>query len=260
MLTTNRLLLLAGIACSLLIMGCSTPGVLIMPRVGSLDIDGKLKFESGALTSSADDSDLDLDEDSVFQPRVDLNWEDLHISASGTWAEYSGTGTVNRSLSFGGNTINFGTPVHTELDLNLYTLNLVYDVLPNEFVELGLGGGAGYVAYDADIRATAGTNRIETDEDMPFIFLAARVAKEIDPLFFLAYIHGASWNSGDEDLAYYEIDALATVRVFRHEGTEGRILGGYRWIDLDYEYDYRSSTTELNGTFQGPYIGFMISF
>ena len=79
-------------------------------------------------------------------------------------------------------------------------------------------------------------------------------------MFFLAYVHGASWNSGDEDLAYYEIDALATVRVFRHEGTEGRILGGYRWIDVDYEYDYRSSTTELNSTFQGPYIGFMISF
>jgi hypothetical protein len=42
-------------------------------------------------------------------------------------------------------------------------------------------------------------------------------------------------------------------------GVAGHLMLGYRWLDLDLEYEDSGEEVELDATFQGPYLGLVLS-
>jgi hypothetical protein len=245
---------------ALAVLGCTTPEVGLVPRVGNLDIEGDFgtSIGSGVLVSKTSASSLGLDDETAFQPRIDLDWTDLHLSVNATNVEYSGDGVVQRTLNLPGLQLTGGTPVSTDWEFGLYTASLVYDIIPTEAIDIGVGAGVGWLDYD--ITAESSSARSSTDDNLPFAYLTARIAKEIGRFAFLAQLSGAGVEWDDEDLSYYEFDLSAAFSLFETKKTEGSVLVGYRLIGVDYEWEDGGSKIEADAEFDGPYIGFMLRF
>jgi len=245
-----------------LALGCSTPKISPMIRVAQLDISGDIDFKAGGgiLASSTSASQLGLDDETVIQPRVDLDWEKLHLGIEGFQADYDGNGTLSNTLNFGGNTIPFNSPVSSDWELDLYRAFLVYDLLPWDFMDVGIGGGLGYIKYDAEIRSRLTGSWVVTDNDLPFAFLTARFNKEIDRFNLQALVSGIGVELDDEELSYFDAEAHAGFRLFSADNLEGSIMVGYRFINVVYEWDDKGRDLELDVDFKGPFVGFVLRF
>jgi hypothetical protein len=242
--------------------GCSTPKITPMVRVAQLEIDGDLDFKAGGglLTSSTTASQLGLDDETVIQPRIDLDWEKLHLGVEGFQTHYEGDGTLSNTLNFGGNTIPFNAPVSSDWDLDLYRTFLVYDVLPWDFMDVGIGGGLGYIKYDAKIRSQLTGAWVASDSDLPFAFLTARLNKDIDRFSLQALVSGVSADLEDDDLSYFDAEAQASFLLFSKDNLAGRIMVGYRFVKVVYEWEDNNRDVELDADFKGPFLGFALRF
>ena len=102
-LTLPCLALCAG----LILQACSAPKkVRLVARVGTLAIDGDISAHSKRRDVGGKVSvgklGLDNDDNEVRAlPRLDLDWEKLHLSIKGLTADYSGTGTATDDLAIG---------------------------------------------------------------------------------------------------------------------------------------------------------------
>jgi hypothetical protein len=247
---------------ALVTAGCATPEIGLVPRVGSLDIDGDFGTSagSGAFVSKSSASALGLDEETAFQPRVDLDWTDWHMSVNATQVEFSGDGTVQRTLNLPGQQFTAGTPVSTEWDFGLYTASLVYDLIPAEDIDIGFGAGVGLLDYDISAQSRTTSAKASTDDNLPFAYLTARVAREIGRFAFLAQVSGAGIDWDDEDISFFELDLSAAYRLFSTKKIEGSVMAGYRMISVDYEWEDGGSKVEADADFDGPYVGFILRF
>jgi hypothetical protein len=245
------------------ISGCGIPTVSPMIRVGELDIDGDFNITGGggALSAASDMNALGLDEETALQPRVDVDWGNLHLAVSGLWVDYTGDGAVRGTLELGGNIIPAGTPARTDLEMDFYTGYITYDLLPIDFLfDLGVGLGVGYLDYDLAIQSKTSPARISSDEDLPFGFLTARVAREIGRFEIVGMVSGLGVEFDDADISYYEVDAFAGFRLFGEGRIQGNLIAGYRAIGLDCEWDDQGRNLDADVDFQGPYIGFKLRF
>lgn len=261
----SRLLFIIVFLSALLLASCGMPRIGPMARVGNLDIDGDLTLKGGAgplaIRSSTSASSLGLDDETVFQPRVDVDWDDLHLTMNGFQTEYSGDGAVQSTLSLGGQIINIGTPVRSDWDIGFYTVQAMYDILPIEVVDVGIGGGVGYLEYDVDIQSKTSSSFIASDDELPFAFLSLRAAKEFGPFEAIGILNGLGIELGDEDFTYYEADVSASYRLFGGDKRQGHVVLGYRLLSMDYEYKDRGRKVKVDDVeLKGPYIAFKLYF
>jgi hypothetical protein len=251
------------IAMAGLIMGCGIPTVSPMIRVGEMDIDGDFNVlgGGGVVGASSDANSLGLEEETVLQPRVDVDWGNLHLVGSAIQAEYDGSGIVEGTLSLGGITIPVGTAVESDLDFDLYTGHLIYDLLPIDFLfDVGVGVGAGYLEYDVAVQSAASTARISTNSDLPFGFLTARVSREIGRFEVVGMLSGLSFEFEDDDLSFYDLDAFAGFHLFGEGRIQGTVIAGYRALGIDFEWEDEGRDIDADAKFQGPYVGFKLRF
>jgi hypothetical protein len=241
----------------LILSGCSTPRISPMLRVTELDIDGDVDFKGGGIiNSSTSASKLGLDEETVLQPRVDLDWERSHLLVEGFQVEYDGSGVLNNSFTIGGNTIPFNTPVSSDWEFGFFRTAFTYDFFPIEFFQLGLGGGLGMLTYDMEMRSQTSGARVFTDDDLFFAFLTARAYKEFGQFDALVLLSGLSADIDDDDMAYFDTEASVGYQLFGDENLNGRIMAGYRYINVVYEYSDKGRDVELDADFDGPFLGF----
>lgn len=247
---------------TLVTSGCSAPSVGLIPRVGAMDIDGDIGVTRGGgiVKAKTSANALGLDEETVFQPRVDLDWTDVHVSINAMQPEFSGDGQVTATLNLPGRTITVGTPVSSDWELELYTASFVYDIIPTETIDIGIGAGIGMIGWDISLASKVGPARISGDDDLPFAFLAARIAKELGRFDFQAQINGAGVEYEDEDLSYFEVDVNAGYRFWESDSIDWTALVGYRHIGVDYEWEEGGGELDLDADFDGPYIGLMARF
>jgi len=244
-------------------VGCSAPQISPSVRVGTLNIDGDLDFKAGAgvqLTTSTTADDLGLDYDTVVHPRVDLDWEKLHLSAEGFQLDYDGDGVLNNSLSWKGHTIAAQSPVASQWELGFYRAHLTYDLISSEFLNLGIGGGAGMIYYDLEISSKATSARASADSNMPFGFLTLRAATEIADFDAQALISGLGVSLENEEISYFDAEMNIGYRLFAAESLEGRLKVGYRFINVQYEFEDAGRDVELDVDFTGPFIEFCVTF
>ncbi|MHC4521495.1 MAG: hypothetical protein ACYTAS_23120 [Planctomycetota bacterium] len=142
----SRARVMVALVLGLWLIGVSTlqAGPRVKPgvRVGQLDIGGQFGAisDAGVASASSSASALGLDAEAILQPHVDLDWTRWHLWLTGFHAEYSGSGTAQATIDLGGRPpITAGTPVGTDADFTYVTGNVVYDILPTDLVDLGLG-------------------------------------------------------------------------------------------------------------------------
>lgn len=239
------------------------PRVRALARVGQLDIDGDLGVNARGIVQTTTSADsLGLDDETSAQPRLDIDWDWLHFSFSGLFVEYEGTGFAETTIDFGnGNGITAGTQVESDIELDMVTGSVYVDILPSWLLDLGIGFGLGVLDVELDFRSLTGPATTVTGDDLlPFGFLSARVSKAIGRFEFTAIGSGAAAEFDDQDLSFYDVDAMATFKILRTRFLDATILGGYRWIGIDYEFSDRGGKAVADVDFEGPYVGFSLNF
>lgn len=259
----NNVVVICIVFVLLVLTGCEAPRVSPMIRVGTLDVDGDVDFTAGTgvqVNSSTSADDLGLDAETIVNPRIDVDWDDLHLSAEGFQMEYEGDGILNGAVSWGNITINALTPVTSRWDLEMCRSHLTYDILSWDYLDIGVGGGGGLLKYDVEIRSKLADAWVGTDHDMPFGFLTLRAASEMEDFEALALVSGLGVSLEDEELSYLDAELNMGYRVFEADNCDGTVLVGYRFINLQYEYEQARRNVELNADFSGPFVGFRIRF
>lgn len=245
---------------ALLAVGCSGPRVDVMGRYGQFDVDGQFAATAGPITSSNTAAEVGIvDDDGYFGGRADFKWGMPHLIVSGQATDHSGSGVLSSTIDLDGTTITAGTAVDTTFDLGLYNALLMFDFLPTDVFELGLGFGIG--ALDLDAQFVGGGNTIATDETLPVPLIAACGAVQLSRFELAALLSGMSGSVDGNDLTYLDLDAFGRVGLIRPDD-RGRIslLVGYRYLDIDLEYEDEGDNVLFDMEFQGPYAGLEVSF
>ncbi|MCP3914901.1 MAG: hypothetical protein GY711_04980 [bacterium] len=242
---------------------CATrPRVSAMPRIGDVELDGDVIAEpAGPVSGRASADSLGLDEDEgVFLPRADLDWDRMHVTVQGYSAEFSGEGVADATLDLGdGNPITVGAAVRSDADLTLLTGSVTYDFFPGLPFELGLGAGLGLIDYDVRIAAIAGPGAIETDDDLPFGFLTLRLARAFGDFELVGIASGVGVEFDDDDVDYFDADVSLGWRVVERS-LDLQLMGGYRFQTLDYEFSNNGGRSGVDIDLDGPYVGLVLSF
>jgi hypothetical protein len=264
----NHAQVVVALTLALLLTGASalhaapriTPGL----RVSILDIDGQFGAigSGGVLDLGSSASALGLDSETIFQPQVDFDWKKWHLWLIGFKADYSGSGTAEANIQLGNlPPITAGTPVRTDAGFSYITANLIYDIIPTDVVEVGLGLGGGLVDYDLAFQSELSPLRIATDSTLPFAFPILRIAKAFGRFGLLGTIGGIAVNYSGNDISYLQADVSASYRLFGEEKKlQGLVTLGYQYFRMDYEYEDQGGTGIIDVTLEGPYLGFFLSF
>jgi len=244
----------------LLVAGCSGPQLDIMPRYGQFNVDGDFGATAGGvvLTNTADEMGIE-DDDGYVGARVDFKWGLPHLIISAQSTDHSGDGVLANDIDIDGTTITAGTAVATEFDLGLYNALLLFDILPTDNFELGLGFGLS--ALDVDAEFSGGGSTITTDELLPVPVLALSGGVQFSRLELAALLSGMDVSIDNNDLSYIDLEAFARLGLIRPDD-RGRVslLLGYRYLDIDLEYEDGSDNVVFDMTFDGPYLGLEVSF
>ena len=248
---------------ALMMSSCATPTVRAVLRGGPVELDGDLGAAQGAVSGHATADALGLDSEFALQPRVDVDWSAWHLSAEGFDVGFGGAGVADARLETpGGRPIEAGVAVDSEVDISLVTADFAYDVIPWDWMDIGVGAGLGWLHFRAMVAAKANPSvRAGIDENTPLGYLLLRLAKRAGDFGAVLRLRGIAAGSADTEVRYLEADLMGTWRVLGSpEALRGEIVLGYRYIAGDYEYrdgDYRFET-EL--AIHGPYAGIALVF
>jgi|GEM_PF-766423 len=247
-------------------LGCHAPSLDLTPRVLFVELDGDLAADrtSGSLTASQKTSwdRLGLDDSvTAFSPRADLHMGPLDITLDYVASDFEGTGTTDAELELDGVTIAAGTTVESSLDLAVWRLSSTFDFFPTEFADLGAGLGIAAVDFDAAIVDPIGLATISADEIVPMPYLALRGGLDWGDLEAEALLGLLAVDVGEYEASYIDLDLFVRYQVFGGSSRASvAILGGYRLIELDAEYDDGEDRVAFDTSISGPYLGATITF
>ena len=264
----NNVLLLIVVTLMALLAGHAPahagPRVKATFQAALLDIDGNFGIQpnSNTIILTSDAQALGLKEETVFQPHLDLDWKDWHLWLIGFQADYSGSGTLEAKVQIGNfPPITRGTPVRTDAGFKYLTANVVYDILPTDAVDVGLGLGGGLINYELGFKSEVSSVRVALDDTLPFVFPIVRIAKEIGHFGVMGTIGGIAVVLGAHDISYLQMDIGINYRIFgQDKKTRGTVTLGYQYFSMDYEYEGQSSIGIIDVVLSGPYLGFALTF
>jgi hypothetical protein len=245
---------------TLLLGACAAPSLDLQPRYGKLDIAGSAGFTSGGLGGTADLAQAGLEEDELVSGRADLEFGSPHLIALAQSPEFSGSGTLDVTVSDGTNTIIGGAAVDSEIGLDQYTLALVFDLVPGDTFELALGLGATYL--DASfLFAEQGTGTtVASDEQVPVPMLVVAASAWLGPVELAAMVGGADYEYDDDSVYYVDADLYARWKIFGgDERLRTSLVLGYRRTELELDYDDASTAVDADLTIDGFYAGLEVS-
>jgi hypothetical protein len=233
-------------------------------RVSLLGIDGQFgaTTSGGGLGIGSSADALGLDTETIFQPQVDFDWEKWHLWLIGFKADYSGSGTAEATIQLGNlPPITAGTPVQSDVGFTYITANLIYDIIPTDVVEIGIGLGGGVVDYELAFQSEISPLRVTTGNTLPFAYLLLRIGKEFGRFGLLGSVGGISVEFSGHDISYLQADVSASYRIFGEEDKlQGHVALGYQYFRMDYEYEDQGGIGIIDVTLDGPYLAFALSF
>ncbi|MEN8151274.1 MAG: hypothetical protein ABFS86_15770 [Planctomycetota bacterium] len=245
---------------ALLTAGCAAPRTSLIARGGIFQVDGGIGASQGPVSGVSTADDLGLESVFAFQPRIDVDWDDWHLSASGFDVESSGTGAADARFEWNGRVIESGVATESTLGLRLITTDVAWDPIPWEFMDIGIGVGLGYLWYDAYVLAEEVPVGIGIDQSTPMGYLLLRLAKQMPDWGVILRLAGVSASWENDEITYYEADLMGSIRLWGDaESVRGDLILGYRYLYAEYIYS-SSYSFETDPTLQGPYIGFAVVF
>lgn len=157
-----------------------------------------------------------------------------------------------------------GARVDSNLDLDVYAVNLAYNFLHSERARFGVGVGVHAVDIDLGISAkvTVAGKEISLGEDTadliaPVPNVYAYGAYAFTEKFILRY--GGGWlsaNYGDFDGSFIFANAFLEYWPLKYAG----FGAGYRYLAADLEYDPGSKTEEYDFKLPGPLLYVIFGF
>jgi hypothetical protein len=135
-----------------------------------------------------------------------------------------------------------------------------FDFVPGETVELGLGLGVHWLAFDG--RMTDGTDTVELDQDVPVPVLAARAGLVFGPFDVTALLSGLQFKDGGDEATFFDADLMGRWRFLA--GIDGHVSGalvlGWHQTDVTLDYtdgsDHVDADLDVSGLYYGLCIGF----
>jgi hypothetical protein len=227
-----------------------------------LDLEGEIGASTGSISGTTSWDAIGLDEEpTVPAVRGDLHAGPLDLTVDALAVGFEGTGETEAQLELDGVTIPVATTVDSELDLAALRLTSTWDLVPSELVTIGVGVGLAVVDVSARIENTGNGETIDSDEIVPLPYGAVRIGLDLGALEFEGLGSVLAVDVGDSEASYLDVDALARWRIL---GGEDRVnlslAAGYRFSDIEIEYDDGSETVRIDAQLSGPWVGATITF
>lgn len=227
-------------------------------RVGAGSWDhepsGTIRYDSGSVGTNADlKNDLNLQDDkegylyAIVEHPVPLI---PNVKVMQTGLTSTGSGTINTSFTYGGQTYNASESITSELVLDHTDFTLFWQILDN-VVSLDLGLTAKAVDAKATLIQTTGSTKTVTnsfDGIVPMGYVAVGVSPT-DSLEFR--VEGNMLEVGDSSLTDY------TAKVSYTTDYMLGIEAGIRSLELELD-DLDSVYSNMK--FEGPFVGLYLQF
>jgi len=228
-----------------------------------MSLSGDFGVSQGAGSAGASADALGLDSAATaLQPRIDVDWKAWHLSATAFSVKYRGDGVADARLEGPGDgAIEAGVKVDSEVDLAMITAEFAYDVIPWDWMDIGIGAGVGALDFRAEFTAKNTPVTVGIDESTPMGYLLLRLAKQTRDVKVVLRVAGISASFENDKVRYFEADLMGAVRLFGEPATvQGDLVLGYRYLRAEYEYRSGNYRFEVEPTVHGPYLGFGLVF
>ncbi|HIG12287.1 MAG: hypothetical protein ABGY71_10430 [bacterium] len=255
-------ILLSTLLALALAPGCAVPSLDVMPRYGSLDIDGSFGITNSGTLTLADLSQAGFEKDNgVLGLRADLDFGAPRLVISLQDSSHDGAGTLSADLTNGaGETISAGSSVDSALDIGLYQGVLTWDLFPGDTGELGIGLGIVAIDIDASITESGGST-LDIDEFAPIPVISLRGGVKLGDLEVSGLLNAMEASVGFNELSFIDLDLFARYAIVGGEDRLRVSAGlGYRHAELDIESSEDGEDIAVNFAFTGPYLLFQLSF
>lgn len=246
----------------LLVGACSAPRLAVLPRAGNFEPGGEvvLSGDAGgvgvASTNSVEALGL-VEDEGVPGLRLDLGWGGMCLTLAWQQSEHGGSGTLEGEISDDDVSLGAGTAVDTVFDLGLGEVLLTFDLVPGDSLELGLGLGA--ALFDLDVSVTDSTTGDTVDPEASTFaapLVAVRGGVRLGSLDVQALLGGMDLSYDGDSAALVDLDVFARLNLLGEPGgAHGALVLGFRWLDLDVDYDDDAGQVEAEVDFAGPYAG-----
>ena len=258
MTRARQLLPLATLA---LLAACGAPGLDATARYGFVDLDGGVLTDTtvGAAENTWDGLGLD-DTEATPGATVDLKWGSPHLSISTQQSGYSGQGVLNSEIEIDGDTIAIGTTVDADVDIDVTSALLTWDLAPGD-LEFGLGLGIVGLGLDMQFADTGSSTVVASDETLPLPVLAARLGMSQGPWSLAGTLAGFDIDIDGDELSFFDFDAYGKYSFAGgDERMNAAVVVGYRSTDLSVDYEDGPDRVDADLELTGPYIGLRLSF
>lgn len=238
---------------------CALPTAKVQPRFGLYSISGDGSYSDGMSGGGTFDfeDEANLDDEETPALRAEVKFGAAHLIATADLPQFSGTGTVN--VDIGG--ITAGSTVDTELDFGFFNGLVVFDLVPGDTVEVGIGVGLSYITLDQMYREQMFGTTEQDEEEFFLPVVAGLAAVHIGPVEVSGLVSGLAIEYEDDSLFYLTGDLNARLKIFG--GTHrirGSLIGGV-WIsqiDVDYTDD-DGTAVDTDILITAPYAGIEFS-
>lgn len=221
----------------------------------TLNPEGRFGATASGINGTRMDVDQTLGLGRSYSGMVEgaVQLEDFRLSASYLPLDFSGTKTLNQTVSFNGQSYASGSSVTSRLNADVYDVSLTYFVANFDDIptRIQLGVETSVKAIDAEVKmSSSGLNLAEKNSaiiPIPTIGLHGRIAlADFVGLVVRAGGMGYSGNRFIDGEAQIEFSPIPLVGLH----------AGYRYIDL--KLDRSGVFADLS--FSGPFLGAFIRF
>lgn len=217
-------------------------------------LSGNLKVDGNGLVGTTVDLEDDLGMGSESYPVIEgfVGLGNHHLSLSHYSADYDGSKTLTKNITFNGTTFAANTLVNSNLKYDVYDIMYQYDLLDLEnFLaggSLGLVGKVKLFDGSASIQSAGQSTNIDFSAPIPLIGLNLHVGLLADILEARLLVTGIGYSGN----SMYDCQADLSFTFFPFVD----IHGGYRLFNLNFDVD----DTEADYKTSGPYVAVTISF
>ena len=226
------------------------------------DISGTMFSYSPPLNGAATAESLGLGSSSEADAAIGVRWKRLNIEFVYLPSKFSGNGVLVQDLDYGsGPVIGNTTPISSDIEVTMKLANVEYMILQRHDMDLGIGAGFGQVELDIKMTPQIGPE-VNISGDVPFGYLTASFVKRWGKLALNVGLQGLSVSRNDTSVTYSSMNIAGAYRLLQREKLGLDILGGYRYVDFDYEFDDDSTGISTGTDFEltGPYVGLRASW
>ena len=217
-------------------------------------LSGNLKVDGGGIVGTTFDLEDDLGMGSESYPVVEVfaGLGNHHLSISYYSADYDGSKTLTKDITFNGQPFTTGTLVNSSLEYDVYDFMYQYDLLDLEnFLaggSLGLVGKVKIFDGSTSLQATGQSANVDFTAPIPLVGLNLHVGLLADILEARLLVAGIGY-SGNNIL-----DCQADLSFTLFPLID--IHGGYRLFNMNFDID----DVEADYKTSGPYVAVTISF